>query len=237
MLLISGCSSVAKKQPNELAAQHPVDTVVRDDVDYVIDIYDPFEGFNRSVYRFNAGFDRYLYLPVTSAYEAVTPDPVENAIANFFNNIFEITNLSNAVLQLKPKPALETTGRIIINTTLGIGGLFDVATKLGIYRHQEDFGQTLGHYGVGNGAYLVLPVFGPSNLRDATGAITDSLFFSEVDILHLDEHSKRKLAFYLADAINSRHNISFRYYDTGSPFEYELIRLLYTKKRMLDIAR
>ena len=237
LLLLSGCNSLPKKQIDELPAQHSVDSVVRDDVDYVIDIYDPFEGFNRGVYRFNAGFDRYVFLPVVAGYEAVTPDPIEDGISNFFNNIFEITNLTNAVLQLKPKSAVETTGRIIINTTLGLGGIFDVATKLGLYENEEDFGQTLGHYVVGNGPYLVLPVFGRSNLRDATGYIADSVAFSEIDLLNLDDHSKRELIFYLADAIDSRHNISFRYYDTGSPFEYELIRLLYTKKRLLDIAR
>ena len=237
LLLISGCSSIAKQQIDEIPPLHSVDSVVRDDVDYVIDIYDPLEGFNRGVYRFNAGFDRYVFLPVVAGYEAVTPDPIEDGISNFFNNIFEITNLTNAILQLKPKAAVETTGRIIINTTLGVAGIFDVATKLGIYEHEEDFGQTLGHYGVGNGPYLVLPLLGPSNLRDTTGYIADSLAFSDIDLLNLDEHSKRELIFYLANAIDTRHNTSFRYYATGSPFEYELIRLLYTKKRLLDIAR
>ena len=165
--------------------------------------------------------------------KTITPDLVEDGISNFINNVFEVTNLTNAVLQLKPKAAGKTTGRFLINTTLGIGGLFDVATKMGIYEQNEDFGQTLGRYGVGNGAYLVLPFIGPSNLRDATGSIADALTFSKIDLLNLDDHSKRKVIFYLTNAIDTRHNTSFRYYGTGSPFEYELIRLLYTKKEII----
>jgi len=237
LILLSGCSALPEKHANEIPAQHPVDSVVRDDVTYPIDVYDPWEGFNRGMYRFNAGFDRYIFLPVVGAYTTVMPDVAEDGVSNFFNNLFEITNLINSILQLKPKATVETTGRILINTTVGLVGLFDVATKLGIYEHDEDFGQTLGHYGVSDGPYIVLPILGPSNLRDTTGIVADSLAFSEIDILNLDDHSDRKLAFYLLNAIDRRHRIGFRYYDSGSPFEYELVRLLYTRKRGLDIAR
>ena len=232
-----GCSALPEKSANETPALHPIDSVVRDEVSYPIDVYDPWEGFNRGMYRFNAGFDRYVFLPVVSAYALLTPDIVENSISNFFNNLFELNNLGNAILQLKPKAIAQTTGRILVNTTAGIGGLFDVATKLGIYEHDEDFGQTLGHYGVGDGPYIVLPLLGPSNLRDMTGNIGDSLTFSAVDPLNLDDHGKREVGFHLLNAIDRRHRIAFRYYDSGSPFEYELTRLLYTRKRELDIAR
>ena len=237
LLMLTGCSGMPEKQPGELPAQHSVDDVVRDDVTYPIDIYDPWEGFNRGVYRFNAGFDRYVFLPVVDAYETVLPDPVEDGISNFFNNIFELTNLANNILQLKPKGTLDTTWRMLINSTLGLFGLLDVATEMGIEERDEDFGQTLGHYGVADGPYLVIPILGPSNLRDISGNIIDSVAFSEIDPLDFDDHhDDREIGFHLLNAIDRRHRTGFRYYDTGSPFEYELVRLLYTKKRELDIA-
>jgi phospholipid-binding lipoprotein MlaA len=237
LILLSGCSAIPEKQAGETPAQHPVDSVVREDISYPIDVYDPWEGFNRGMYRFNAGFDRYVFLPVVGAYAAVMPDPVEDSISNFFNNLFEITNLSNSILQLDAEDSINTTWRIIINTTFGLAGLFDVATEMGIHENDEDFGQTLGHYGAGDGPYIVLPVLGPSNLRDTTGIVVDSLVFAEIDPLNLDDHSDREIAFHLLNAIDRRHRTGFRYYDTGSPFEYELVRMLYTRKRELDIAR
>jgi phospholipid-binding lipoprotein MlaA len=147
-------------------------------------------------------------------------------------------NLANNILQLKPEGTLDTFWRLVINTTFGIAGLLDVATEMGIYEREEDFGQTLGHYGLGNGPYLVVPILGPSNLRDLTGNVVDSVAFNAIDPLDLDDHSEdRKIVFNLLNAIDRRHNIGFRYYDSGSPFEYELVRALYTKKRELDIAR
>jgi phospholipid-binding lipoprotein MlaA len=237
LILLSGCSSIPGKQAGETPAQHPVDAVVRDDIIYPIDVHDPWEGFNRGMYRFNAGFDHYIFLPVVGAYSAVMPDPAEDSVSNFFNNLFEITNLTNSILQLKAEASVNTTWRILINTTFGLAGLFDVATEMGIHEHDEDFGQTLGHYGVGDGPYIVLPIMGPSNLRDTTGNIVDSLVFAEIDPLNLDDHSDREIAFHLLNAIDRRHRTGFRYYGTGSPFEYELVRMLYTKKRELDIAR
>jgi phospholipid-binding lipoprotein MlaA len=237
VLLISACSSVPEKQENEIPAQHSVENVVKQDVTYAIDVYDPIEGFNRGMYRFNAGFDKYIFLPIVSAYETVMPDIAQDGVSNFFNNIFEITNFTNSVLQLKPKESASTAGRFLINSTLGLAGLIDIATELGIEEHEEDFGQTLGHYGVGNGPYLILPILGPSNLRDTTGLITDAVIFNEIDPLNFDDHSDRELVFHALRAIDARHNVDFRYYDTGSPFEYELIRLLYTEKRSLDIKR
>lgn len=237
LVLLSGCSGAPVKQANELPAQRSSDIDVSKDGKYAIDVYDPFEGFNRGMYRFNAGFDKYVFLPVVSVYETILPDFVEDGISNFFSNIFEFTNFTNAVLQLKPREAVGTLGRFAINSTVGVLGFMDVADKMGIYEHEEDFGQTLGHYGVGNGPYLVLPIAGPSNLRDTTGLVADAAAFNAIDPFNFDDHEDRQLAFNLLYAIDKRHRISFRYYDTGSPFEYELVRLLYTKKRDLDIAR
>lgn len=238
LLFLSGCSGMPQKQPGELPAQHSVDDVVRDDVTYAIDVYDPWEGFNRGIYRFNAGFDKYIFLPVVGAYSAILPDPIEDGISNFFNNIFELTNLMNNILQLKGQGTVDTAMRLLTNTTIGLAGIFDVATRMGFEERDEDFGQTLGHYGAGNGPFLVLPILGPSNLRDFTGNVVDVVAFQEIDPLNFDgHHDDRELIFNTLNAIDRRHRTSFRYYDSGSPFEYELVRLLYTKKRELDIAR
>ena len=236
-LALIGCSGVPTKQPGEEPAKRPVEDFVKPDVTYAVDIYDPFEGFNRGVYYFNAKFDQYLYLPLVSGYEFIMPDYVEDRISNFFSNIYEINNFTNNALQLKGMATLKTVGRVAINTTIGILGFWDHATKFGIPEQDEDFGQTLGHYGVGNGPYLVLPIFGPSNLRDTTGLVVDAVAFTAIDPLDFDDHSEREFPFYLLSAIDKRHRESFRYYETGSPFEYDLVRMFYTKARKIQIAK
>jgi len=238
VMLLTACSSAPVKQDGELPAMHTIDSVVKDDVTYEIDVYDPWEGMNRGIYRFNAGFDRYVFLPVVGAYTTIMPDFAEDGVTNFFSNLSDITHLINSALQLKPKATVDSAGRLLINTTVGILGLFDVATKWGIYEHDEDFGQTLGHYGVGHGPYIVLPIFGPSNLRDTAGLVTDAVVMAEIDPLNLDNNDNDiVIPYYLLQGIDSRHRNNFRYYNTGSPFEYELIRMLYTDKRELDIER
>ncbi len=134
---------------------------------------DPWEGFNRGVFRFNETLDRYVAKPVARAYQAVTPDAVDNAISRFFNNLTSPVTLVNQLLQGKPVAAVGTTARLIFNSTVGVAGLFDVAAKMGVPREKEDFGQTLAVWGVGSGPYLVLPVLGPSTLRDTFGRAVD----------------------------------------------------------------
>lgn len=237
LALLCGCSGAPIKQPDEIPAQRQLESAAGDHVERPIEVYDPIEGFNRGVYRFNAGFDKYVFLPVVDVYETILPDFVEDRISDFFNNFFEITNFTNALLQLKPKATGGTLVRFVVNSTVGMLGLFDVAKEMGIYEYEEDFGQTLGHYGVGNGPYIVLPVLGPSNLRDTTGIVVDSAAFIVVDPFNFANYMLHGLAFDGTYAIDRRHKISFRYYETGSPFEYELVRFMYTKKRQLDIAR
>jgi phospholipid-binding lipoprotein MlaA len=220
-------------------AMWEVSAIVREDVQYPIDVYDPMEGFNRRVYKFNAQFDEYVFLPVVRGYETVMPDYVEDRISNFFNNVLDIRNLINSALQLKGQTTLTTGGRFLINTILGIGGLWDHATGWGLPQQPEDFGQTLGHYGVGDGPFLVLPIFGPSNVRDTAGFGVDlaaRYFYLSVP-LGLDDSTAGALAYTLSNSIDTRHQLHFRYYQTGSPFEYDLVRLLYTKKRELDIGK
>ncbi|TNF91905.1 MAG: VacJ family lipoprotein [Gammaproteobacteria bacterium] len=238
LLLLGGCSAIPEKSPDEEPPQRSAEKILNDGEEFVIDVYDPFEGFNRSMYRFNYGFDRHIFLPVVNAYDYITPVPVQKGISNFFDNLLEIRNILNSALQLKPKPTATSTARLVINTTIGILGFSDPASKMGLLRHEEDFGQTLGRYGVGNGPYLVLPILGPSNLRDAGGLLVDTAIMREIDPFDLDgSNSDWEVPYYLLNAIDTRHQVKFRYYDTGSPFEYELLRLLYTKKRKLEIAK
>ena len=134
---------------------------------------DPFEGFNRAMYTFNDKMDRYLLKPLAKGYRAITPKPVSRGISNFFSNLRDPGIMLNNLLQGKPKQAGSDLGRFLVNTTLGIAGLFDVATKMGLDKHNEDFGQTLAQWGVGDGPYLVLPFLGPSNLRDGAALSVD----------------------------------------------------------------
>ncbi len=134
---------------------------------------DPFEGFNRAMYTFNDKLDVYILKPVAKGYRAVTPIPVRKSISNFFSNLHDPMVMLNNLLQGKPGQAASDLSRFLTNSTVGIYGLFDVATKIGLQKHNEDFGQTLAVWGVGDGPYLVLPFFGPSNLRDGPALIVD----------------------------------------------------------------
>lgn len=137
------------------------------------DAADPWEGFNRSVFRFNETLDRYVTKPLAKGYQTVTPQVVDDAISRFFNNLSSPVTLVNQLLQGKPAAAAATTSRLIFNSTVGVGGLFDVAARMGVKREKEDFGQTLAVWGVKPGPYLVLPLLGPSTVRDAAGRVGD----------------------------------------------------------------
>ena len=125
----------------------------------------------------------------------------------------------------------------MVNSTAGILGLFDWASPLGVPYHQEDFGQTLGVWGVGSGPYLVLPIVGPSSVRDGTGLVVDSIVRTEIRDAIVDLETWQKVTWGVLDAIDTRAHVSFRYYETGSPFEYEWVRMLYGTKRQLDIEK
>lgn len=137
------------------------------------DVYDPLEPMNRKIFAFNEQFDRYLLHPVSQAWEFVTPGFVREGVGNFFGNLTYPGAVLNDLLQGKPIYASKDLLRFVVNTTLGIGGLFDPATRMGLRDHREDFGQTLAVWGSGPGPYLVLPVLGPSNVRDAAGLPVD----------------------------------------------------------------
>jgi phospholipid-binding lipoprotein MlaA len=134
---------------------------------------DPWEGFNRKVFAFNDVLDRYALKPVARGYRTITPDPVETGVGNFFANLGEVRSALNSVLQGKPANAGLATSRFLINSTVGIGGLLDYATLMEITADKEDFGQTLAVWGWDDSRYLVLPLLGPSTLRDTTGLPAD----------------------------------------------------------------
>ena len=132
---------------------------------YAEDINDPFEDINRVTFEFNESLDRNFLKPVAETYSKA-PEPIKKGVTNFFNNLEEVETTVNQVLQGKPKLALNDLTRFVINSTIGLGGLIDVATKIGLTRHEEDFDQTLALWGVPSGPYIMLPALGPSSLRD-----------------------------------------------------------------------
>ena len=134
---------------------------------------DPLEGFNRGVFAFNEALDRTVLKPLALAYKAAVPSPVRTGVDNVFGNVGDAWSVVNHLLQGKVKSALEMTVRVTTNTVFGIGGLFDLASDAGLERQAEDFGQTLGKWGLGPGPYLVLPFYGASSLRDAVGLPLD----------------------------------------------------------------
>lgn len=134
---------------------------------------DPFEGFNRAMFSVNEGLD-YVIKPVAQGYDTVAPQPVKAGIGNFFGNLWDVLTALNNLLQGKGADGLSDIGRVLVNTTLGIGGVFDVASEFGLEKHSEDFGQTLGKWGVGEGPFFYWPLIGPRTTRDTFGWAVDS---------------------------------------------------------------
>jgi phospholipid-binding lipoprotein MlaA len=130
---------------------------------------DPFEKFNRGVFAINDGIDKIMIKPIAVFYKAVVPTRVNKGVTNFFSNLDDVFVVANDVFQFKFKQASSDTVRFLLNSSAGVLGLFDVATKMGFEKHYEDFGQTLGYWGIGSGPYIVLPIFGPSSVRDTIG--------------------------------------------------------------------
>ena len=135
---------------------------------------DPLEPVNRAVFRFNETADRYVLRPAAKGYDKVVPDPVKTGVSNFFSNLFYPTVIVNDLLQLKFQMLAQDFCRFVLNSTFGLGGFLDVATPGGLPENDEDFGQTLGYWGVGEGWYLMLPLYGPSNNRDLVGRLGDA---------------------------------------------------------------
>jgi phospholipid-binding lipoprotein MlaA len=196
--------------------------------------YDPWERYNRFTYRFNARFDEAIFLPVANIYRRA-PRPVRTGAHNFFGNIAEIDSVINYTLQWRLKYGLRSLERLLINSTIGIGGLFDVATKLKLPGTPTGFATTLAKWGMHPGPYLVIPLLGPSTLRDGVGFLADYGAEYGINVVGL---YRGGLSWGLGtvNAIDQRANIDFRYYSSGSPFEYETIRFLYVRRRLIEDA-
>jgi len=163
---------------------------------------DPFEPANRAIFTFNDKLDTYVAQPIAKGYQKVTPQPLRQAITNFFSNLGDVSNLANNLLQLKITDATEDLMRIAMNSTFGLGGLIDFATLAGLPKHHQDFGLTLGHYGVPAGPYLVLPLFGPSDVRDGIGMGVDVKF----NVLNYIEPAVRN-PLYVAQFVSARADL------------------------------
>jgi phospholipid-binding lipoprotein MlaA len=192
---------------------------------------DPFEVYNRHMTEFNDRVDRALLKPVAQGYTAVVPEPARNCVNNFFGNIADLPIALNNLLQGKPGEAVSDVCRFAINSTVGLFGCFDVASKMGLEKHNEDFGQTLGRWGLGSGPFLVLPLFGPSSVRDATGRVVEMA--GQADPLdHLNSVRARNnlTALELVDLRASLLDAE-RLLDAAAIDRYQFIRNAYLQRR------
>lgn len=209
-------------------------------------VNDGIERMNRGMYAINTQIDRKVMHPVSVVYGAIVPKPVRKGIANFYDNFKEIPTFVNSLLQLKPGKAANALGRFAVNSTIGILGVTDVASRMGMKEDHETMGDTLGHYGIGAGSYLVLPLTGPSTLRDAAGSAVDSAMEGAVRGLAEKElffdtgvFDKKVYGFTrpVVTGLNARSLIGFKYGDLNSPFEYDLVRAFYSNYRKLQIKK
>jgi phospholipid-binding lipoprotein MlaA len=239
VLALSACATSQPTNGEEPAKRQISDVLSEGDIIASNEFYDPWQGYNRWMYDFNAKFDRYIFIPTVNTYKTVLPSFARKGIHNFFSNLGEFSNLANSLLQGKVNQSGRTFGRLAVNSTLGIGGLMDPATNFGLYHQSEDLGQTLGHWGVGQGPYLVLPILGPSTLRDAPSSIVDRLYHPLYEPYPwlVDIKSSEALAIGAINSIDTRANIGFQYYETGSPFEYLWVRNLFMEYRELEVNK
>lgn len=191
---------------------------------------DPLEGLNRGTYAFNDAMDRAILKPVAQGYKAVTPDFVRSGVSNVFTNLGEVSVAVNNLLQGKPGNAASDVGRFLVNSTIGILGLFDVATPMGLEKHEEDFGQTLGRWGVGSGPYLVIPFLGPSTFRDATGRGVDSFMSWEYQVDHIPTRNSG----YALEVVDLRANLlgAGQTLDEAALDKYQFLRDAYLQRRL-----
>lgn len=193
------------------------------------DPQDPLEGFNRGVYKFNDALDKAVIKPVAQGYDAVVPQPVQNGVANFFSNLNDVVVVLNDFLQLKIAQGTGDAGRLLINSTIGILGFIDVGSGIGLPKHEEDFGQTLGYWGLAPGAYVVLPFFGPSTARDTAGLVvdivTDPVFYVEDDTI--------RGSLYAIRTISRRDQLlqAEKVLDAAALDPYQFVREAYLQRR------
>ncbi len=195
---------------------------------------DRFERFNRSIYSFNSALDRNLARPVAKAYVKATPAPVRTGIGNFFANLGYTKVMLNDLLQGKVVQFFADTTRLVVNTTIGIGGLFDPAAQLGLAAHDEDFGQTLGKWGVASGPYLMLPFLGPSTMRDGFGLLADR--YSEPDT-YLIHDWRTQVGLTVGSLLDSRASLLGTDELLASSYDqYAVLRNAYLQRREFQVT-
>lgn len=190
---------------------------------------DPFEPVNRAIYKFNDGFDTVLAKPAAEAYRAIVPDLVRTGIGNVFSNIGDVIVALNNALQGKAPEAINDVGRILVNTTLGILGWRDVATELGVPKNNEDFGQTLGRWGLHDGPYIVLPILGPSNLRDTFGWVGD-IYTNPLSYID-PTYARNSIIAFRFVTVRSDLLEATNILDTAALDPYEFVRDAYLQRR------
>jgi phospholipid-binding lipoprotein MlaA len=239
-LYLTGCAGRIALLPDEVPPMHTVSEFSDDE--NVSRTRDPWEGFNRSMYKFNYEADRFVLLPIVAGYETVVPRIARTGVSNFFANIREVRTLYNSILQAKGKKSLVTIGRFLTNSTIGIGGLFDPATSFGWRQQHEDFDRTLKTWGVGTGPYLVLPILGPNTARSAGGLAVDGgvrwAIMNAIDPFGgTGARTEIEMGATALETVDLRYRESFRYYDSDYPFEYYMVRYLFSQERELKILR
>jgi len=192
---------------------------------------DPFESYNRAMYSFNETVDKNLLKPIVKGYKAVVPNPVDKGVTNFFSNLDDFIVFINDLLQFKLVQASSDASRFLVNSTIGLLGTIDVASSMGLRKNNEDFGQTLGYWGIGDGPYIVLPFFGPSSIRDGVGLLTDFTQFDPT-LNYIDNTTARNRLFVL-DTIDTRADLlsTSRLLNTIALDPYITIREAYLQRR------
>lgn len=192
--------------------------------------YDPLEPLNRAIFTFNEAVDNTIVLPIAKGYRAITPSFVRTGVRNFFSNLEDVKVMTNNLLQAKIQAGTSDLLRIAVNSTFGLLGLLDVASEMGLRKHNEDFGQTLGRWGIGSGPYLVLPLLGPSTFRDATSRYLDGQFLDPVR--HMADVGPRNRAIGLRVISNRTDLIEAKAaVDMAALDGYEFTRDFYLERR------
>jgi len=193
---------------------------------------DPWEGWNRGVYKFNKTLDSSIAKPLTQGYKAITPDIVETGISNMFSNLNDIPTMINNLLQGKVSDSFSDLGRFVINSTIGVVGLWDPASSMGLEKNDEDFGQTLGAWGVGDGPYMMIPILGPSTLRDIGAYPADSL----IDPLNQIDHIPTRNQATFLELIDKRSGL-MQYESQLEDVidEYAFVRDIYLQNRRYKV--
>ena len=230
VVLLCGCASTNPGQPDDGIRDPGFYQERMPNIDFM-EVYDPWEGFNRRIYGFNMLADRFVLLPAVRGYRAVTPKALRIGVTNFWSNLAEVETAAASLLQFKLSKVARGTGRFLVNSVLGIGGLFDVATSMGIYEVNEDFGQTFGHWGIPPGPYLVVPFLGPRSVRDGFGLVADQATALAVNVANVPEDRSEKIAVSVFYAVSTREAVPFKYGQLKSPFEYEMVRFALTEAR------